>query len=143
MLELEHSIIIKAPIAEVYQFVTNPANAPKWRIGLIEARQVSQGVMAKGSKIEETVKVLGRQLKSELEITDYIPNQKRSFRIKLGPLPIVLEERYSETEQGTRLQVTGTTELKGPQRLLGAPVLAQVKRQLEQELANIKAHFEA
>ncbi len=143
MLELEQSIDIKAPLSEVYQFVTDPRNASKWRIGLIEAKQVSEGAMGKGSKIEEKVRVLGRELTSKLEIIDYVPNQKRSFRIQLGPLPILLHESYQTTETGTRLHVTGTTELKGPQRILAAPVLGQVKRQLEQELANIKKYFEA
>ncbi|MCA9839038.1 MAG: SRPBCC family protein [Trueperaceae bacterium] len=143
MLELEHSINIAAPVDEVYRFVTDPQNATKWRIGLIEAKQVSPGDMGVGSKIEEKVRVLGRELTSKLEITDYVPNKKRSFRIQLGPLPIVLHESYQSTPEGTQLQVTGTTELKGPQRMLAAPVLGQVKRQLEQELANIKAHFSA
>ena len=143
MLELEQSIDINAALPEVYQFVTNPANANKWRIGLIEARQVSEGDMGKGSKIEERVKVLGRELTSKLEIIDYVPNQKRSFRIQLGPLPIVLHESYEMTETGTRLRVSGTTELKGPQKMLAGPVLGQIKRQLEQELKNIKDYFDA
>ncbi len=142
MLELEHKIIINAPVEEVYAFVTNPENATKWRVGLLDAKQLSAGEMNEGTIIEETVNVLGRQLKSKLLITEYNPNKKRGFKISLGPLPIHLTETYSESGAGTELLVSGTTELTGPQRMLARPVLGQVKKQLVQELNNIKKHFE-
>lgn len=142
MLELEHSITIDRPIAEVYAFVTNPDNATKWRVGLIDAKKITEGPLRSGSIIEETVNVLGRQLKAKQEIIELISNEKRSFKISLGPLPITLFERYEATPTGTKLHVSGTTELKGPQRMLSRPVLGQVKKQLVQELAAIKTLLE-
>ena len=143
MLELEHSITINRPVEEVYAFVTNPDNATKWRVGLLEAKKITEGPLAKGSIIEEKVNVLGRTLKAKQEITEFIPNKKRQFRIQLGPLPIRLEEAYEEISLGTRLNVSGTTELTGAQRMLNRVVLGQVKKQLAQELANIKKVLES
>jgi len=48
-----------------------------------------------------------------------------------------LHENYEETPSGTKLHISGTTELKGPQRMLAKPVLGQVKKQLVQELRQL------
>ena len=143
MLELEHSVLINRPVGEVFNFVTDPKNATKWRVGLLEAKQVSEGELKVGSIIEETVQVLGRKLSSKVEVTALKPAQQRGIRVKLGPLPIDMSEHYEETPEGTRLRVVGQTDVKGPQRLAARAAMSQVKRQLEQELANIKRVLES
>lgn len=142
MLELEHSVLIKRPVGEVFNFVTDPENATKWRIGLLEAKQLSPGDLAVGSIIEETVQVLGRKLSSKVEVTALTPQRERGIRVKLGPLPIDMSEHYEETADGTRLRVVGSTDVRGPQRIAAKAALSQVKRQLEKELENIKRILE-
>lgn len=142
MLELEHSVLIKKPIGEVFNYVTDPARAPEWRVGLLEAKQTSPGELQVGSIIEETVQVLGRKLTSKVEVTKLSPSRERGIRVKLGPLPIDMTEHYEQTPEGTRLRVRGTADVKGPQRLAAKAALSQVKRQLETELANIKKQLE-
>jgi carbon monoxide dehydrogenase subunit G len=141
-LELEESILIKRSPAEVFDFVTNPSNASRWRVGLLSAKQLSEGELKVGSLIEETVQVLGQKVTSRVEVIGLEPKRSRSIRVKLGPLPIELHEVYETSPEGTRLRVSGSTLLRGPQRLLAKAALGQIRRQLEQELANIKRVLE-
>lgn len=143
MIELEHSVIIKRPVNEVFAFTTNPANSSSWRVGLLDAKQITAGPMQVGSVIEETVQVLGRKLTSKVEVTGLEPDVMRRIRVKLGPLPIDMREEYEATPEGTRLRIVGQTDVKGPQRIAAKAAMSQVKRQLEQELANIKQVLES
>ena len=135
--ELEHSITIKRSPEDVYAFVADPENATKWRVGLVEAKQVGEE-MGVGTVVKEKVEVLGRKLNAEQRITAFEPGQRRSLEVKLGPLPIELDEVYEATEEGTKLSVTGRTQLTGVQKMMNRVVLGQVKKQLEKELQNIK-----
>lgn len=143
MIELEHSVIIKRPVKEVFAFTTDPSNSSRWRVGLLDARQVTEGPMRVGSIIEETVQVLGRKLTNKVEVTGLEPDAMRRIKLKLGPLPIEMREEYEETAEGTKLRVKGQTDVRGPQRLAARAAMSQVKRQLEQELANIKTVLES
>ena len=134
--------MIQKPREDVFAFVTNPANAPRWRVGLQDAKQITPGPMQAGTLIEESLTVLGRQLQSRVEILEFVPPEFRRIRVKLGPLPVELHERYEVTDAGTLLTVSGVTEVKGAQRLMARAAMGQIKRQLEQELATIKQILE-
>ncbi len=142
MLEVEEHILIRKPAGEVFAFLTNPHNAPLWRVGLLEARQLSAGEMAVGTIIEESVQVLGQRLRSRVEVLEFEADKQRRLRVRLGPLPIELLESYEETPNGTLLRVRGSAQVSGVQRLAARAALGQVKRQLGQELANIKRVLE-
>ncbi|MBF8283384.1 MAG: hypothetical protein HW378_2299 [Anaerolineales bacterium] len=43
MVKLEQSIMINRPVEEVWKFMSNWENGPKWDCGVVEARQISEG----------------------------------------------------------------------------------------------------
>jgi uncharacterized protein YndB with AHSA1/START domain len=74
MAKLERSIMINAPIDKVFSYLTKPENRTEWLPGAIDVRNVTgQGL---GQRWGYIYKIAGRHLKGEIEVIDYIPNQR-------------------------------------------------------------------
>jgi hypothetical protein len=75
MLNIETSALINHPAAEVFAYVTNPANAAEWQTDVQEIRQTSEGPLGVGTTWQETRKLLGRSLEQSNKVTEYEPNR--------------------------------------------------------------------
>ncbi len=49
MFRLEHSVVINRPIEQVFEYVTNIENAPKWKSRLLEVTRTSEGPVGVGT----------------------------------------------------------------------------------------------
>jgi uncharacterized protein YndB with AHSA1/START domain len=79
------TITINRPIAEVFAFVTDGANATKWRSGVLDTAHVSgTGV---GEKWSQGVKGPGgRRIAADYEITAFDAPTRMAFRATAGPV---------------------------------------------------------
>ena len=62
MVKIIDSIIIDCPVEEVWRFVSDPGNDPKWYQGSMEVRQISEGPTAVGTTLEAVIQFRGRSL---------------------------------------------------------------------------------
>jgi len=76
MVKVEVSTVINRPVGEVFDFVTNPVNNPKWQDGLVESRLASSDPMGVGAQIIDVRKFLGRDMESKLEVTVFESNKR-------------------------------------------------------------------
>ena len=79
------TITINRPMAEVFAFVANGANATRWRSGVLDTAHVSgTGV---GEKWTQGVKgPMGRRIAADYEITAYEPPTLLEFKATAGPV---------------------------------------------------------
>ncbi|MEP7361413.1 MAG: SRPBCC family protein [Chloroflexota bacterium] len=79
------TITINKPIADVFAFVTDGANAQKWRSGVLDTSHVSgngvgeqwsQGVQGPG----------GRRIAADYQVTAYDAPNKMAFKTTAGPV---------------------------------------------------------
>ncbi len=89
-MEIERSITINRPVAQVFAFVSNPENNKQWQPEVIEHKMVSEGPMALGSKMRHVSKFMGRRIESNLDINEFVPNQKIAFHVTSGTLPYTI-----------------------------------------------------
>lgn len=141
-LELERKVTINQPVEKVFNYINDPSYIQEWRIGLIKQKQITPLPNQKGSKVAETVSILGKNFNTLQEITDFEINSKRSLKVKLGPITLLMHESYQEKDGQTLLIIKGFTELKGIQQFFGSVILKKIASQLEEELNNIKARLE-
>jgi uncharacterized protein YndB with AHSA1/START domain len=113
----QRSITINRPAAEVFAFVADALNGPKWRPGVHEVEHASgQGA---GAIYRQSVKGPGgRRIAADIEITDYEPNHRYAFRAIAGPVRPTGEYRFAEANGGTRLTFSLDAKLSGWKRLL-------------------------
>lgn len=62
MIDVEDSIVINRPIGEVFAFVADQTNAPRWQNGLEQVRRTTDGPPGVGTKHVVVRKFLGRRL---------------------------------------------------------------------------------
>ena len=67
MIEVEQSITINRPVKEVFAFVADQRNAPRWQSGLLEVRRTTEGTLGVGTKHRFVRKFVGRRLEASNE----------------------------------------------------------------------------
>ena len=113
----EHQVTIARPVADVFTFVADGLNGPKWRPGVLDIALVSGS--GSGSVYRQGVKGPGgRRIAADYEITVYEPNRRLAFRTIAGPVRPSGEFGFDEVDGGTRLTFTLGAELSGLKKLL-------------------------
>jgi uncharacterized protein YndB with AHSA1/START domain len=146
MLRIEISVMINRPVHEVWDFITDLRNSPRWTRSGSEVRQTSEGALGVGATLESRRRVLGRfEIKSQtILVTEYEPNRAFSYTAKI---PLLrgggARLTFEPAEEGTRLTRSTEVELGRALRWL-QPILARVLRSAQEtELANLKRLIEA
>ena len=112
-----HAVTIARPVAEVFAFVADGLNAPKWRPGVLDIAHVSgdglgaiykQGVRGPG----------GRRIDADYRITEYEPDRRLSFVAIAGPVRPTGTYVFEETPGGTRVSFSLDAEIGGIKGLL-------------------------
>jgi hypothetical protein len=142
MIKVELSIDIERPVAEVFAFVTNPANDAKWQEGVIESRMVSPGPMGVGSKLKDARKFLGLKLESELEVTEYAPNKVFGLKVSSGPMQFEIKQSFEAVGGGTRIALVAEGEPAGVFKLAGGAFKKQLEGQLTADSERLKKVLE-
>ncbi len=137
------TISIPRPIDEVFDFVTNVDNMPRWISGVSGARMVSQ-VMEKGARYVIDYVTGWRTSEVEIEVVDY--ERPRLFANRASRGPFEYEGRMELAPADGTTSVTNIIE-DSPDSLastvasvLFGPLLRKAhRRRMEKELEQLKA----
>ena len=143
MAKLEISTVINRPVEEVFAFLSNPENYPKWISSSSEVKIISEGPIGVGTTFRPVVNFLGRRIEGESEVTEYEPNRRYATKSKLGPVPVEWRVTFERVEGGTRVSMSGEVEPGGFFKIAEPLLVSMVKRQFEADLANLKDLMEA
>ena len=67
MAKFEINLVINRPIEEVFAFISNPENQPRWRAGTLEVARNSSEPLGVGSVFRGRFTFLGRPFDGNLE----------------------------------------------------------------------------
>lgn len=76
MRRAEQTAEVAAPAEEVYAFLTEIANLPRWQSGVVEAEQTSPGPMAVGSTAAIERRIMGQRIRADLRVVELVPNRR-------------------------------------------------------------------
>jgi uncharacterized protein YndB with AHSA1/START domain len=113
----EREVTIARPIAEVFAFVADGLNAPRWRPGVLDISLVSgTGI---GAVYKQGVKGPGgRRIDADYRVTAYEPNRRLSFEAIAGPVRPTGQFVFDDQDGATRLRFALQAELTGLKKLL-------------------------
>lgn len=121
---------------DVYAYLTDVSNLPKWQSGVHSARR-------EGSQIHESRHMLGRELNTTLEIEEEDPPNVFALRAVNSPVPFSVRHELEPSGGGTRLTVTG----EGDAGLLpgfAAGIMARrAEKQFRKDFERLKRLLEA
>lgn len=135
----EHELEIERAPEDVYAFLSDPENLPRWQSEVVEVRPESE------TRFREVRTFVGRRIESMLEITAAEPGREFSVRSTAGPVRFAVRHLLEPAGEGrTRLRVLG--EAKDPAGLfkLGGRLLRRAAaRRVEEDFARLKALLES
>lgn len=138
MIQLEDSIVIQRPIAEVFAYVSDLRNAPQWQTGLLEVRKISDGALGVGSQFTFVRKFLGQRLEASNQFTRYEPLSLISFVTNSGPVHVENSYLFEAAPEGTRLTCKLEMRPQGFSRLAEPLIAASVRREMAAEFGYLK-----
>jgi Polyketide cyclase / dehydrase and lipid transport len=100
--------MIRRPTAEVFGFLADFENIPKWNYAIVETHKVSQGPIGVGT-IYQQVRSVPSRSEERFEVTAHNPPQQLEIQGQLGPFPSRLSYVLDAIPEGTR--ITNTVEL--------------------------------
>lgn len=144
MISVEDSVTIDRPVPEVFAFVSDPSNDPKWRFDVLESGQTSPGHTQVGSRIRSVVKFMGRR-DTEFEVTGFEPSRLVEFQAP-SRMPMGLEPRitylFESEDGGTRFTRRVEMEPTGAFRIMGPLMAAMSRRYNTRHLRDLKELLE-
>lgn len=76
--------IIDRPVEDVWKFMLDISNMPKWEDSGAEWKQTSEGPIDKGTTFQSSIHLLGRQFVFNLRVTEFEPNRKFAVEVVNG-----------------------------------------------------------
>ena len=83
----EHTAQIDRPVDEVFAFLTEPSNLPRWQMSLIAVRPHRRGPLRPGVEVTETRQFLGRTMETTWVCTELHPSRRSVIESDEGPVP--------------------------------------------------------
>lgn len=143
-IEKTAGIMIKCPLAEVFNFVTDPGNFPLWQPFVVEAEITSKGAIAKGATYRYKFKAMDTEIETHGVITEYRAFSEYSYESTSGPFPIKGGFKFRQEEDGfVEVTVYGEAEPGGSFSMAGPLIGIMLGRQLNITLQNLKEVLES
>lgn len=143
MIKFEKSVLINRPQQEVFDFVTDLSNDPKWQSSIESVKQVSDGPIGVGSTWRYVTKFLGRKNETEIQMTSYDPPRQSRVKAVSGPIPFENTHTFQEQDGGTLLTFTGQAEIGGFFKMAEGLAGKQLEKQMEADAAALKKLLDA
>ena len=143
MIKIESSVTINRPVEDIFEFIADNDNDTLWQSGVTESEQPT-GSMGVGATYKQVSKVVGREIESTIEVTEYDPNRRFAFKTTSGPLPMAGSFTCEQVAEGeTKVHILGEGESGGLFKLAEPVINKMVQREWETNLANLKDLMEA
>jgi uncharacterized membrane protein len=140
---MEASVVIDRPIDEVFAYVMEVGNWPRWHSGMLEGRQTSEGPVGVGTTFQGVNQFLGQRMEWTSEVTEYEPNGKLAQKLVAGPMSVEQRLTFETAEGGTRFTLMGEGETGGFFKLAEPLVNRRMQGQLDGDLSKLKDILES
>jgi uncharacterized protein YndB with AHSA1/START domain len=136
--------VINRPLREVFEFASNPDNAPKWYANIKSVEWKTSPPLQVGSQIDFVAHFLGRRMAYTYEIVAIIPDERLVMRTAQGPFPMETTYEFeSESAGATRMTLRNRGTPTGFSKA-AAPMMAKAVRKANiKDLASLKKQLEA
>ena len=142
MYTFERSFFVNRPVEEVWAFVSEPSNHPKFS-SAISAEWISEAPPDVGSEYRVVGRFLGRNVELESEITSWQPPHQYSSQTVNGPIATKSQWTFTTQDGGTLATLSGEAEIGGFFKIAESLVGKQIDKQMTSDLSGLKLMLEA
>lgn len=143
MIRTSTSVEIERSAGQVFAFVSEFPNNPKWQRGMKSCRWTSDPPLRVGSTYDQQARFLGRDVINSFEVTGYEPGRLVSFASTGGTFPIAVT-RTVEPLGADRSRFTESVEgeARGYFRVAEPVLRLLVKGSIKRDLPHLKGLLE-
>jgi uncharacterized protein YndB with AHSA1/START domain len=109
MIEVRQSVEIARSPADVFAFVTDPAQLSRWQ-DAVAIEQLTPGPVGAGTRFREVHRALGRDRVEITEVAEFEPPHVFAMRVIEGP-PVDGRWTFEPAGAGTKVTLTPTARL--------------------------------
>jgi uncharacterized protein YndB with AHSA1/START domain len=107
------TVVIERPIEEVFAFLSDGENDPKFSARVVEIAKTTDGPPGVGTVYASTVKDAGMTTHREFELTEFVPPTKIRWTEVSKNLVVAPEGGYDLASAGAGTELTFFNELQG------------------------------
>ncbi|MEI7849340.1 MAG: SRPBCC family protein [Chloroflexota bacterium] len=143
MITFDLSTLVDRPMPEVFTFLSNPLNLPKWQMMIANIEQVTPGAPGVGSKYKVAAEIMGRKIDGLMELTTLEPPTRFGFTNQAGPMQVTVTVSLKPAGTGTHITLNAQGNPGGVFKIAESLLAGQVKTQMESNLARLKTLLES
>jgi carbon monoxide dehydrogenase subunit G len=141
-MQLEKSIKINCTPEKAFAFATDFANAPKWMVGFIESKILTEGEPRVGLQYMFVSKFLGQKMEMKSEITVWDPPARYEYKTVDAPISMQGGFTFTAEDGGTLVTMRGEGEFGGLFKLAEGMMKSQMDKQMEDTIQGLKKALE-
>lgn len=142
MARIAGELVINRPIDEVFDFVADEQNEPRYNPRIRRAEQLSPGPIGRGTRFRAEAVTLGRTVGMTIEYTAYERPRRLASSIHMAAADILGTLRFDPVPSGTRMSWSWEMRLRGPYKLLTPIIVGAGRRQEQANWAGLKRFLE-
>ena len=144
MRRVQGTVFIAAPPAEVYAFLAEPTNVPRWQTGVISSERTSPPPTVTGSTGRVVIEMMGQRVAADTTIREAVQDRRLVIASRASGMSVVGSLDLVPAEGGTK--VTFSSEVKA-ESIFMAPleriVADTAENDLDPSLARLQAALTA
>jgi carbon monoxide dehydrogenase subunit G len=136
-------VTIARPLDEVFAFVEDARNRPRWDDSVESEELTSPEPIGVGTTVRTRLRSMGREYEYAWEVTAHRPPHRMTIESTAGPFRTTLDYRLSEEAGDTRVDFSVTGRPAGMLRLLQPLIARNTQQNLDRGFARLKQVLEA
>ncbi len=138
MVRIEGEIVINRPVEEVFDFVADERNEPRYNPHMTRAEQTSDGPIGVGTRFRAEITSMGRSFEMLIEFIGYERPRRLASSTHLSFMDTQGALTFDPVPEGTRMRWSWEVEPRGVFRVM-SPMVVRVGRRQEQAMwTNLK-----
>jgi len=142
MATFQNTVTIRRPVEEVFAFLADFENVPRWNYAIVETTKVSPGPVGVGTTYRQTRSV-PRRSEEGFEVTAFEPPRRLEVQGQIGPFRARISYLLEPTGSGTRLRNAVDLGSSGLSTIVALPVTSRVKHAVAANLDTLKQLLDA
>ena len=140
MRHVQRTAQLTASPAEVYAFLADPANLPRWQTGIVSAERITPPPTGVGSRARVVLELMGQRVTAEITVREADPGHRLALATSVSGIGIVATLELAAHDGGT--QVTLASEVRA-ENVFMAPIEGMVTDAAEKDLDASLARLQA
>ena len=133
MFTMQTQIVVARAPEDVFAFVADQTNTPRWQSGLVEVRRLTPGPVGVGTEHVFVRRVAGRRVEARNRYSHFEPNSLIGFDVNDGGITGHVEYRFEPHPTGTLVTCSMEFAMRGPGRIVEPLLRRVIKREARRD----------